>query len=807
MRKPIIASLLMLFALQLSAQEQSQQQSQQASKAKEKGLQKQQNTDKASLLESLKKVNDHWQANHKPEVRAFWDEAAYHTGNMELFAITGEENYRRYSERWANYNQWMGAKSTNKPDWKYQYGEKDDYVLFGDWQICFQTYIDLYHLHPENHKIARAKEVMEYQMSTAANDYWWWADGLYMVMPVMTKLYKTTGDKRYLEKLYEYFEYANRIMYDQKEGLYYRDAKYVYPKHKTLNHKKDFWARGNGWVFAGLAKVLKDLPAEDPQYNLYVSKYKKLAKAILKSQQEEGYWTRSMLDKDHAPGPETSGTAFFTYGLFWGINNGFLKEKAYLNAALKGWKYLSEVALQPDGRVGYIQPIGEKAIPGQIVDANSTANFGIGAFLLAGAEYYRYLDKKPVISTIAENGWANNSVNTVVFRKNSLVTFKNTQFAAYYDVDQYLVVAKRNINKKEWEVLRSAYKADAGDAHKSISIMVDDKGYLHVAWGQHNNGLNYVRSITAGSLTLGTPEAMLGTKENKVSYPEFYKLANGTLLFMYRDGGSGNGNLMINSYNPGTKKWQRIQDNLIDGEGKRNAYWQTAIDDKGTIHLSWVWRESPDVSSNHDLCYARSKDGGLSWENAAGLAYQLPIHHKNAEYAAMIPQKTELINQTSMFADEAGNPYIAGYWKDKGSAAPQYHLVYHDGESWQVNALDFRTTDFTLSGVGTKRIPISRPQVVAWKSEGLLNVALIFRDLERGNKVSIAICRDLKQHNWVVTDLSQSPVGDWEPSYDTELWRAKGRLDLFLQRVEQIDGEGKAGNKPSSVQVLEWKPE
>lgn len=827
MRKQIITSWLILFALQLFAQEQSQEQQVPGAQQKELSKQEpQQNTAKASLLESLKKVNDHWQASHKPEVWAFWDEAAYHTGNMELFAITGGENYRRYSERWAGYNQWMGAKSTDKPGWKYQYGEKEDYVLFGDWQICFQTYIDLYHLNPESHKIARVKEVMEYQMSTAANDYWWWADGLYMVMPVMTKLYKTTGDKRYLEKLHEYFEYANRIMYDQKTGLYYRDAKYVYPRHKTVNHKKDFWARGNGWVFAGLAKVLKDLPAEDPHYNLYVSKYKKLAKAILKSQQEEGYWTRSMLDKDHAPGPETSGTAFFTYGLLWGINNGYLKEKIYLNAAGKGWKYLSEVALQKDGRVGYIQPIGEKAIPGQIVDANSTSNFGVGAFLLAGAEWYRYLDKqqdnqldKPQnqsgntpersairISTIAENGWANNSVNAVVFRKNALVTFKNMQYAAYYDADQYLVLAKRNIHKKEWEVLRTACKADAGDAHKSISIMVDDKGYLHVAWGQHNNGLNYVKSITAGSLTLGTPEAMLGTKENKVSYPEFYKLANGTLLFMYRDGGSGNGNLMINSYDPATKKWQRIQDNLIDGEGKRNAYWQTAIDDQGTIHLSWVWRESPDVSSNHDLCYARSKDGGLSWENAAGLAYQLPIHHKNAEYAAMIPQKSELINQTSMFADDAGNPYIAGYWKDKGAAAPQYHLVYHDGKNWRVNVLDFRSTDFSLSGAGTKRIPISRPQVIAWKSKGLLNAALIFRDIERGNKVSLAWCRNLQQNNWALTDLSQSTVGDWEPAYDTELWKNKRRLDLFLQRVEQVDGEGRANNKPGPVQVLEWKP-
>ncbi|MFN0256920.1 glycoside hydrolase family 88/105 protein [Pedobacter ureilyticus] len=349
---------------------------------------------KEEVLAMIDKANNYWQANNKAEVRSFWDHAAYHTGNMEAYSITKNEAFRQYSEKWAVHNQWKGAKSTDKSKWKYSYGESDDYVLFGDYQICFQTYIDLYNLHPDEQKIARAKEVMEYQMSTPKNDYWWWADGLYMVMPVMTKMYKLTGNQQYLDKLHEYFTYANSIMYDKKTGLYYRDAKYVYPKHKSTNGGKDFWARGDGWVFAGLAKVLKDLPANDKHRKEYIDKYKKLAKAIIKSQQEEGYWTRSMLDPQHAPGKETSGTAFFTYGLLWGINNGYLKEKTHLPAALKGWNYLAKTALQEDGRVGYVQPIGEKAIPGQVVNANSTANFGVGAFLLANSEMFRYLEKQ-----------------------------------------------------------------------------------------------------------------------------------------------------------------------------------------------------------------------------------------------------------------------------------------------------------------------------------------------------------------------------------------------------------------------------
>jgi rhamnogalacturonyl hydrolase YesR len=182
-------------------------------------------------------------------------------------------------------------------------------------------------------------------------------------------------------------------MYDSEEKLYFRDAKYVYPKHKSASGKKDFWARGDGWVFAGLAKVLQDLPENDPHQAEYINKFKGMAQAIKKSQQAEGYWTRSMLDPQHAPGPETSGTSFFTYGMLWGINNGYLNKREYLPVVIKSWNYLTKTALQQDGKVGYVQPIGERAIPGQVVNQNSTANFGVGAYLLAASEMYRYLDK------------------------------------------------------------------------------------------------------------------------------------------------------------------------------------------------------------------------------------------------------------------------------------------------------------------------------------------------------------------------------------------------------------------------------
>ena len=397
-----------------------------------------------------------------------------------------------------------------------------------------------------------------------------------------------------------------------------------------------------------------------------------------------------------------------------------------------------------------------------------------------------------------DSGWANNSVNVVVFRKNSLVTFKDTQFIAFYDNERYVVLGKRKTGSRRWQLKRTVYRGNTTDAHNSISIMVDGKGYLHMAWDHHNNPLRYCRSVAPGSLELSDKMPMTGDLEQRVSYPEFFRLRDGNLLFFYRDGGSGQGNLVMNKYNTSIGKWTRLHSNLINGETQRSAYWQVFVDSKGIIHISWVWRETPDVASNHDMCYARSADGGITWTNSGGDKYQLPITAATAEYACRIPQNSDLINQTSMFADETGRPYIATYWRDKDDAVPQYHLVYKDGKEWKTLNAGFRKTTFSLSGAGTRRIPISRPQIVAWKSGKLLCAGIIFRDEERGNKVSIALSRDITKNNWQIKDLTDEALGSWEPTYDTELWKEKKILNLFVQRVEQVDAEGKA-NIPAQM--------
>jgi len=395
-------------------------------------------------------------------------------------------------------------------------------------------------------------------------------------------------------------------------------------------------------------------------------------------------------------------------------------------------------------------------------------------------------------------GWSNNSVNTVVFRNSAVVSTNEYQFTAYYNPEGYLILAKRRLNSNTWKIKKTAYKGNVKDAHNTISIAMDADGFLHVSWDQHNTKLRYARSKFPLELELTEELSMTGLQEDKVTYPEFHNLPNGKLLFCYRSGESGRGNMVINSYDVETNKWTQLQNNLLDGEEKRSAYWQTAIDSLGNIHLSWVWRETWDVSSNHDMCYAISRDGGITWEQSNGKKYELPITQETAEIAWEIPQKSSLINQTSMVVDKEGVPYIATYWNNDKS--PQYKVVYLKDKQWKLLNTDFRKSSFYLGGGGTKRIPISRPKIII-DSE---RIHLLFRDEERGNKILLA--STLKNSiQWNLKEISKESVGQWEPNYDVDLWEKEKVLHIFSQKVTQLDGEGVSETEPQLIKIIQIK--
>ena len=397
-------------------------------------------------------------------------------------------------------------------------------------------------------------------------------------------------------------------------------------------------------------------------------------------------------------------------------------------------------------------------------------------------------------------GFCNTSVNTSVFRRSSIVSNKDFQFIAFYNKNGYIVLGKRKLDESKWKLKKLPIKGKIIDAHNVISLGLDGDGYLHMAYNMHNATLNYVRSLKPGSLNLTQNIRMDGIEEDKVTYPEFHTLPEGDLLFVYRSGKSGNGNMVLKRYFVKEKKWITIHKSLIDGEGQRNAYWQTYVDGH-SVHVAWVWRESPDVLSNHDLCYAVSKDAGLTWQKSDGTPYKLPITTETAETIIEIPQNSQLMNQTGICSNKNKNPFIATYWQNENDYAPQYRIVWHNGIKWNCLQMGTKKIPFDLRGRGTKMVPISRPVIVTGEKNSCY---VLFRDEERESKVSMAYTEDITNGKWEFRNLTKFKVDAWEPTIDWELWKREEKLNIFVQSTHQKNGDNNRNkNKSSMIYVLE----
>jgi rhamnogalacturonyl hydrolase YesR len=209
---------------------------------------------------------------------------------------------------------------------------------------------------------------------------WCWCDALFMAPPAWAQLSKLTGDPKYRDHaLKEYFA-TKDYLYDDEAHLFYRDSRFFV--QRTPFGNKVFWSRGNGWVFAGLPLLLEALPAEHASREKLLLLYREMAAAFKEIQHPNGYWASSLLDVAHNPLPETSGTAFITFGLAWGVNRSILPAGDYADAVEKGWVAIT-AAVDADGKPGWVQQVGNA--PDE-VRASDTQLYGSGAVLLAASE-------------------------------------------------------------------------------------------------------------------------------------------------------------------------------------------------------------------------------------------------------------------------------------------------------------------------------------------------------------------------------------------------------------------------------------
>jgi len=330
---------------------------------------------RADIVATLRKVNDWWIGAHSDPGTNQWDRAAYFSGVMAAYRATNEPRYLAYARAWAEQNNYAinnGVATRHADD-----------------HMAGQVYYDLNDFAPEAAKLAAINESigrMVYGSQPAKVDDWWWVDALHMAMPVFVRVAQKTGDDSYRQKLWALYTDTKktRKLYDYGYELWYRDN--GQQTAKSPAGKPVFWSRGNGWALAAHAKVLALQPGIDSRWPEYRYNLEGLARSLAKTQRTDGFWNVNLADPNHYPGPETSGTAFHTFGLAHGIRTGVLDRATYLPIVARAWNGMVATAVHSDGFLGYVQGVGYAPLSSQPVTTDSTADFGVGGFLLAAAE-------------------------------------------------------------------------------------------------------------------------------------------------------------------------------------------------------------------------------------------------------------------------------------------------------------------------------------------------------------------------------------------------------------------------------------
>jgi rhamnogalacturonyl hydrolase YesR len=344
------------------------------------------NTD--SVLKIMKRVGDwqlnYWQTKGFTHKKKDWTNAALYTGLFDLSKVSKDDKYDQALIDIGNEVGWTTGPMRLMAD---------DYCVGQTWSLLYMKYKQPEMIAPFRHLADSIvslpfDESLEWK-NNIQNREWAWCDALFMGPPALAYLSTATGDLKYLNKAAKLWWKSTDYLYDPQAHLYSRDGSFFDKKEK--NGEKVFWSRGNGWVLAGLARFLENMPANYPGRQKFVALFKDMAAKIASLQQPDGSWHASLLDPASYPIKETSGTGFYCYAILWGLNQGLLDRAHYWPVAKRAWLALV-TSVQPGGMLGYVQAIG--ASPDK-VNAQSNEVYGTGAFLLAGGQLYQYLGKHP----------------------------------------------------------------------------------------------------------------------------------------------------------------------------------------------------------------------------------------------------------------------------------------------------------------------------------------------------------------------------------------------------------------------------
>nr|WP_294810495.1 BNR repeat-containing protein [uncultured Sphingomonas sp.] len=284
----------------------------------------------------------------------------------------------------------------------------------------------------------------------------------------------------------------------------------------------------------------------------------------------------------------------------------------------------------------------------------------------------------------------------------ALVVTEERIYVGYYDAARQLSVASRPRGSSWWTYTKLPSWV-GWDSHNRIAMAVDAAGQLHVAANMHNDPLVYFRTSVAGDVRtlMRVPTMVDAAAERSMTYPMFLEDAAGRLIFKYRDGGSGRGREIYNVQDGAG--WKRLTDApLVDGEGKSSAYFVgPVLGPDGWFHTTWVWRDTPDAATNHDLSYARSRDL-VRWERSDGTPLPLPIRLGDAEVVDPVPAHGGMINNNTVPGFDSAGRLVIAFHKYDAAGNTQMFVARREAKSWRVvQASDWKGFRWDFGGMGS----------------------------------------------------------------------------------------------------------
>jgi rhamnogalacturonyl hydrolase YesR len=324
---------------------------------------------KDSILAIMNKVNSYQINESSPFNNRNWKTSTYFTGVMAFYKATENPILLDQSIQWAERQNWQVG---------------NEWFFPANNLTCVQTYLEIYLIKKDEQMIKDAKQYMDSRMKHTEPAYeqgWDYVDALFVGPPAFAMMGKATGEEQYTDFMNRMYWQLAGYLFDEDEGLFYRDMK-ARRTEKSSNGKKTLWSRGNGWAMASIPRILTYLPKKNPDYPKYEKLLQTMAASLKNRQGDDGMWRVNLADMEEHPNPESSGTAFFTYAMTWGINNGILDKETFLPVVTNAWQALYN-AVDENGKVCWGQSVSRDP---DNVDKEDSEIYVSGAFLLAGSE-------------------------------------------------------------------------------------------------------------------------------------------------------------------------------------------------------------------------------------------------------------------------------------------------------------------------------------------------------------------------------------------------------------------------------------